>query len=53
MEPYGQARGARECSAAAASKEWAWAMDFLSPVFRGRPTRHTAAQDAADLATIA
>ena len=36
----------------ALTKEWAWAMDFLCPVFLGRPARHTAAQDAADLATI-
>ena len=36
----------------AITKEWAWAMDFLCPVFLGRSARHTAAQDAADLATI-
>ena len=36
----------------AATKEWHWAMDFMCKVFLGRCARHTAAQDAADLATI-
>ena len=59
VDQYATFRNAFPCLADAKikgdadTKEWAWAMDFLCPVFLGRPARHTAAQDAADLATIA